>query len=186
VGLGQIGPAAFLVEAGKGTDGANDGGRSDLDGAPLLDELFDYPAGVLAAKDVKASSAGVPVDGIGVREMEIAADEVDFLPLQIKLFDVINVRAAADLAFAAVAIEAGDGGIAFGDLCLGGAAERSASGRGRDEVGGGALRGALLGFGLGLGLRDEGEIIVGGRKTVSGEPGVVVGAALGEDFVETV
>ena len=97
----------------------------------MLDELFDHPAGVLSSKDVEASGTGVAVDGIGVGELEIAANEVDSLPLQIKLFDVVDVRAAADLAFAAVAFEAGDGGDAFGDFCFGSAAERSASGRRR-------------------------------------------------------
>lgn len=193
MGLGQVGPAALLVEAGKGADGANDGGGSDFDGAPLLDELFDHPAGVLAAKDVEASGAGVSVEGIGVGELEIAANEVDSLPLQIKLFDVIDVRAAADLAFAAVAFEAGDSGDAFGDFRLGGAAERSASGRGRGEAGGGLLGGfggALLcfgfGLGLGLGFADEWGLVVGRGKAVSRELGVAVGAALGGDFVEAV
>lgn len=159
----------------------------------MLDELLDNPAGVLAAKDVKASGAGVPVDGIGVCELEIAANEVDFLPLQIKLLDVIDVGAAADLAFAAVAFEAGDGGVAFGDLCLGGAAERSASGRGRGEAGGdllGDLGGALLCFGfslgLGLGLADEWGLVGDRRKTLRGTEGVLVGVSFLDAFVEAV
>src|SRR6185437_13128180 len=126
--------------------------------APLLDELLDNPAGVLAAKDVKASGAGVAVERIRVCELEIAANEVDALPLQVKLFDVIDVRAAADLAFAAVAIEAGDGGGAFGDFGLGCAAERSASGRGRGEAGGGVLGGS---GGAALGLVSSEGVGVG-------------------------
>ena len=192
VGLGQVGPPAFLIEARKGADGANDCGGSDLDGAPLLDELFDDPAGVLAAKNVEAGGAGVTVERIRVRELEIAANEVDTLPLQVNLFDVIDIRAAADLAFAAVAFEAGDGGDAFGDFCLGSAAERSASGRGRGEAGGvlDGFGGAPLcfGFGLrfGLGFADEWGLVVGRGKAVSRELGVVVGAALGDAFVEAV
>ena len=64
----------------------------------------------------------------------------------------------------------------------------SASGRG--GAGGGLLRGALVGFGLGfdfgLLFGDEREVVVGRRKAVSGELGVAVGTALGEDFVEAV
>jgi len=185
-----VGPAAFLVEAGKGANGANDGGGSDLYHVPLLDELFDHPARVLAAKNVKASGAGVAVERICVCELEIAANEFDAFPLQIKLFDVIDVRAAADLAFAAVMIEAGDGGDAFGDFCLGGAAERSASGRGRGEAGGGflgGLGGALLCFGFGLGFADERGLVVGDRgKALRGGAGVLIGVIFLDACVEAV
>lgn len=121
----------MLVETGKGADGANDGGGTDLHGAPLLDELFDDPARVLAAKNVETSGAGVPIERICVCELEIAADVVDAFPLKINLFDEVYVRAAADLAFAAVTMEAGDGSVALEDLGFGGAAETSASRWGR-------------------------------------------------------
>ena len=68
VGLWQVGPVAFFIEAGESADGANDGGGTYLYGAPLLDELFDDPAGVLAAKNVEARGAGVTIERICIYE----------------------------------------------------------------------------------------------------------------------
>ena len=54
----------------------------------------------------------------------------------------------------------------------------------------GGLGGALLcfGFGLsfGLGFADERGLVVGRGKALRGKAGVLVGAALGGDFVEAV
>lgn len=184
VGFGKVGPATVFVEAGESADGANDGGGAYLHGAPLLDELFDDPASVLAAKNIEASGAGVTINGICICELEITANEVDALPLDVRLLDKIDVRAAAELAFAAMAFKAGDGGFAFGDFRFGGARERATRGRGRGEVGGGLGSSALVGFGLSLLGGDEREIIGDGRKAVRSEPGIVVGTAFEEDIVE--
>lgn len=192
MGFGEVGPTTFVVEAGERADGANNGGGSDLHVAPLLDKLFDDPADVLAAGLVEGGGAGVAVESLGV-ELEVFGDEFDGIPAEVSLFNGVEVRAAADPAFAAVAFEAGEGGDAFGDFGLSGAAERAACRRGRGMLGGvvcggvgGALFGSGFGLGAGLGFADVSGLGGDGRKALSGKLGVAVGAAFGEDFVEAV
>lgn len=188
VGFRQVGPAAFVVEAGKSADGADDGGGADLYVAPLLDELFDDPAGVLPAEGVEARGASVAIERICICELEIAANVIDAFPLEIDLFDEVDVGAAADLAFAAVTVEAGGGGVAFGDLSLGGAAKRSASWRGRGHAGGGVLGGAAFGLVSGetsrVGLADTPKLIGARGKAFGGEAFIVLSTSVEEDFVE--
>lgn len=115
MGGGRVGPTAFVVDAGKGADGAEDGGGCDLDLVDLLDELFDGDADVLAADDVEAESAGVAINGVFVFEIEGANDVGGAAPVHEGLFYFQNIGVMADFALATVAIEAGDGCASLGE-----------------------------------------------------------------------
>jgi hypothetical protein len=189
VSFGQVGPAAFIVEAGKGANGAKGRGDRDLGISRFFDEALDDDTDILSAQNVEASGAGVSVDGIRICELEIAASGDDVLPVEVGCFDGVIVGMAADLAFAAVAFEAGDGGVALGGFGLGGAAERAASGRRRGDEGGGLVAAAL---GLvssedaGVGFADAPKLIGAWRKALSGETFIVLGALVEDDIEEAV
>jgi hypothetical protein len=189
VSFGEVGPAAFVVKTGKGANGAKGRSNGDLGISRFFDEAFDDDADILAANNVEASGAGVTVDGIRICKLEIAASGDDVLPVEVGRFDGVIVGMAADLAFAAVAFEAGDGGVAFGGFGLGGAAERAASGSGRGDEGG-SLVAAALGFvgseDAGVGFADAPKLIGAWRKALSGEAFIVLGALVEDDIEEAV
>lgn len=189
VSFGEVGPAAFVVEAGKGANGAKGRSNGDLGISRFFDEALDHDADILSAQDVEASGAGVTVEGIRICKLEIAASGDDVLPVEVGLFNGVKIGMAADLAFAAVAFEAGDGGVALGDFGPGGAAERAASRRGRRDEGGG-LVGAALGLvsseGVGVGFADAPKLIGAWRKAFGGEAFIGLGASVEDDFVEAV
>src|SRR5215469_2964297 len=185
VGARRIGPMALVVKAGEGANGAKDGTGGDFHTLPVLDEAFGDEADVLAAENVEARGASVAVESVGVFEMEVTADEVGAIPLEIGGFDGVEVRAATDLAFAAVALKVWNGCGAFGHFGLGSGAEAAC---GLGKRGRGISRSApgfcLSFFGVGLFAGDEREFVF--ERSVTGGDGscVAAGAAFGDDFVE--
>lgn len=75
----------------------------------FLDELLDGNAHVLAAGDVESGGAGMAIDGVNARDFEGFANPVGAGPVDEKVFDHVGVVALADLAPAAVTLEARNG-----------------------------------------------------------------------------
>ena len=148
VGARRIGPLTFVVEAGKRANGVKYVGGADFHAWPLLDEILDNDADVLAAECVEACRANVTVEGVGVADAVKKADKVAPIPPEIFVFNEVDIGAAADLAFAAMAFEAGDGCDALSDfgLCSGVAATRGAGKLWRIQVVSRVALGLLSGF----------------------------------------
>lgn len=105
----RVGPMAILVEAGKSADGTEDGGGSDGNVVDFLDELFDGDADVLAAGNVESGGTGMAIDGVNAGDLEGFANPVGAGPVDEEVFDHVGVVALADLAPAAVTLEARNG-----------------------------------------------------------------------------
>ncbi|MHB8411790.1 MAG: hypothetical protein ACYDDI_07555 [Candidatus Acidiferrales bacterium] len=136
----KVGPAALVVEAREGADGAKNGGDGDLDQAGLFDETFHDETDILATQGIEASGAGVAVDDVEVVYLEVTADKVGAVPVDVRFFDGVEVGMAAKLAFAAMALEAWDGGAAVFES----GARGATTGTGGLLFGGGLLLGAMF------------------------------------------
>lgn len=83
--------------------------RSDFDGFDFLDDALDDDGDVFGALLEEASGAGVTIES-KVADLVIVADAIWVTPFDEVGFEEFAVGMAADLAFAAVAIERGDRG----------------------------------------------------------------------------
>ena len=72
--LDGLGPAAVLVDAGMGFDGADDAVGSGLNGFGLLHDEFEAAAGSRGALLVEAKGAGMTVDDATVGKLEFIGD----------------------------------------------------------------------------------------------------------------
>ena len=111
VGGGGSGPLAVRVEGRKDVNAAKNGKRrSDFDGFDFFDDALDDDGDVFGALLEEAGGAGVAVEG-KVADLVIVTDAVWVTPFDEVGFDEFAVGMAADLAFAAVAVERSGGDV---------------------------------------------------------------------------
>jgi hypothetical protein len=99
-------PAALVVDAGEGADGADDrvGGRDDALG--LLDEEAECVAGSFGALAEEADGVCVTVNDAAVGEIEFVCDGGWAVPVKDGLVDIFAFRVVTDGALGLVVFEA--------------------------------------------------------------------------------
>jgi hypothetical protein len=98
-------PAALVVDAGKGADGADDGVGGGNDALGLFDEEAEGVAGLLGSELGKAKGSGVSPDHAAVTEAEFVGNGRWAVPVEDAFLDGVAVGVVADGAVGDVPVE---------------------------------------------------------------------------------
>jgi hypothetical protein len=98
-------PAALVVDAGKGADGADDRVGGGDDPLSLFDEETEGVAGLLGSELGESEGPGVSPDDAAVAEAEFVGDGGWAVPVEDAFLDGVAVGVVADGAVGDVAVE---------------------------------------------------------------------------------